>query len=92
VDPNSLELRRINAEKSLALASALFPGEEWVLKEPNIWVAKSSLSEEYKEREKWEREMSQVRILTIRGSVAYFLPEVETKGLTGNGSKGRIRS
>jgi hypothetical protein len=80
VDPNSPELRRIYAEKSLALASALFPGEEWVLKEPNIWVAKSRLPEEYRERDKWEREMSQVRILTSRGSVAYFLPEKKNEG------------
>ena len=29
-----------NAEKSLALASALFPHEEWVYKEPGIWVAR----------------------------------------------------
>jgi hypothetical protein len=68
-----------NAEKSLALASALFPGEEWVQKEANIWVAKSRLREEKQEPAKWEREMSQVRILTSRGSVAYFLPEVKTK-------------
>jgi hypothetical protein len=68
-------LTQENAEKSLALASALFPGEEWVLKEAGIWVAKSRLPEEYKEPDKWEREMSQVRILTSRGSAAYFLPE-----------------
>jgi hypothetical protein len=68
-----------NAEKSLALAATLFPGEEWVRKEANIWVAKSRLPEEKREPAKWEREMSQVRILTSRGSVAYFLPEVKTK-------------
>jgi hypothetical protein len=82
--PISPEQHRENAEKSLALASALFPGEEWVLKEPNIWVAKSRLSEEFRERDKWEREMSQVRILTSRGSVAYFLPEKK------NEDKGKI--
>jgi hypothetical protein len=65
----------INAEKSLALASALFPWEKWVFKESGIWVAESRLFEESKEPEKWEREMSQVRILTNRGSAAYFLPE-----------------
>jgi hypothetical protein len=70
--------QRVNAEKSLTLVSALFPGEEWVLKEPNIWVAKNRLPEEYREPGKWEREMSQVRILTRRGSVAYFLPEKQT--------------
>jgi len=67
-------------EKSLALASALFPNEEWIPTEANIWVAKSRLIEQYREPEKWEREMSQVRILTGRGSVAYFLPESEKKG------------
>jgi hypothetical protein len=69
--------RRVNAEKSLALASALFPSEEWVRKEAAVWVAKSRLAEEFRERDKWEREMSQVRILTSRGSAAYFLPESE---------------
>jgi hypothetical protein len=69
----------INSEKSLALASVLFPFEEWIPKEANIWVAKSRLVEEYREPDKWEREMTQARILTSRGSVAYFLPESEKK-------------
>ena len=69
-----------NAEKSFALASVLFPNEEWIPKEKNIWVAKSRLIEEYKEPMKWEREMSQVRILTDKGSVAFFLPEKPMKG------------
>jgi hypothetical protein len=72
-----------NAKKSLKLASLLFPEEEWIPKERNIYVAKSRLAEEYKEPDKWEREMSQVRILTVRGSAAYFLPEVEQKGQRG---------
>ena len=58
------ELTLLNAEKSLALASALFPHEEWIPTEANIWVAKSRLTQEHREPEKWEREMSQVRILT----------------------------
>jgi hypothetical protein len=69
-----------NGEKSRVLASVLFPGEEWVLKESNIWVAKSRLPQEYREHDKWEREMSQVRILTDRGSMAYFLPEKKNEG------------
>jgi hypothetical protein len=73
------ELTRLNAEKSLALASALFPYEEWIPKEANIWVAKSRLSVEFREPDKWKREMFQVRILTSLGSVAYFLPESEKK-------------
>jgi hypothetical protein len=75
---------RSDSGKSLALASALFPGEEWVLREPHIWVAKSRLPEEWREPDKWEKEMSQVRILTSRGSIAYFLPEKKNEG------KGRI--
>jgi hypothetical protein len=74
------EQRRLNIEKSFALASALFPKEEWIPKESNIWVAKSRLIEEYNEPEKWEKEMSQVRILTDKGSVAVFLPESEKSG------------
>jgi hypothetical protein len=66
---------RENVENSLNLAAAFFPDEEWVCKERNIYVARSRLIEEWKEKEKWEREMSQVRILTSRGSVACFLPE-----------------
>jgi len=80
------EQHRLNAkafngcQRSLALASALFPNELWIFKETNIWVAKSRLIEEYREPEKWEREMLQARILTGRGSVAYFLPEEEIRG------------
>jgi len=74
----------LNAEKSLALASLLFPAEEWIPTETNIWVAKSRLAQERKEPKKWEKEMSQVRILTGRGSVAYFLPENLVQGESGN--------
>jgi hypothetical protein len=84
ITPDSSGFSFEKTEKSLALASALFPGEEWVLKEPNIWVAQSRLPEEYKEPGKWEREMSQVRILTGRGSVAYFLPERLVQGESGH--------
>ena len=77
------EQQRLNTEKSLALASALFPHEEWMPTEANIWVAKSRMVEKYREPDKWEREMSQARILTSRGSAAYFLPELEVKGETG---------
>jgi hypothetical protein len=72
-----------NAQNSQKLASHLFSNEQWVPTEANIWVAKSRLIEEKQEPDKWEREMSQVRILTGRGSVAYFLPELEIKGEKG---------
>jgi hypothetical protein len=67
-------------EKSLALAVALFPGEEWVAHEKNIFVAKSRLTGGHKEQAKLYREIADVRILADRGSVAYFLPEHEKDG------------
>jgi hypothetical protein len=72
---NSLGLSRQNAEKSLVLASALFSEEEWVARGENIFVAKSRLTGGHKEQAKLYREIADVRILTSRGSVAYFLPE-----------------
>jgi hypothetical protein len=72
---NRLGLPCQNAEKSLALASALFPEEEWVAHEKNIFLAKSRLTGGHKEQAKLYREIADVRILTSRGSVAYFLPE-----------------
>jgi hypothetical protein len=82
--PDNPESTDLNVQKSLALASVLFPAEEWIPTETHIWVAKSRLSQKKREPEKWEREMAQVRILTDRGSVAYFLPERLVQGETGN--------
>jgi hypothetical protein len=74
---------RENTEKSLRLAAMLFPDETWVYKEPNIYIAESRLIEEHREKDKWKREMAQVRILTGRGSVAVFLPEKTSEGMAG---------
>jgi hypothetical protein len=73
--PDNYESTGLNAQKSFGLASVLFPAEKWIPTETHIWVAKSRFSQKKREPEKWEREMAQVRILTSRGSVAYFLPE-----------------
>jgi len=79
--PITAEQQVINKDKSQALfrsadlAKALFPHEEWICTEQNIWVAKSRLSQEKREPEKWQKEMTQVRILTSRGSIAFFLPD-----------------
>ena len=62
------DLSSENAASSRALAAVLFPNEEWVLKEPHIWVAKTRLPEEYREPDKWEREIS------------HFLPEIDQGG------------
>jgi hypothetical protein len=64
-----------NAEKSLSLASILFPLEEWIPHGESIFVAKSRLSGGHKEQAKLYREISDVRILTRLGSIVYFLPE-----------------
>jgi len=71
---NSSELIRLNAEKSLALASALFPLEKWIPHGEGIFVAKSRFARGHKEQTKLYREIADARILTGRGSVAYFLP------------------
>jgi len=71
-------------EKSFILAKALFPDEEWIPTEPNIWVAKSCLAQREIEPEKWVKEMSQVRILTSRGSVAIFLPDLHMQNEKGS--------
>ena len=68
------------AKKSLALAAALFPDEKWINTEQNIYVAKTRMVEKARERQKWEREMSQARILAKKGSVVYFLPEKKNEG------------
>jgi hypothetical protein len=47
------EQQCLNAKKSLALASHLFPHETWIPTETNIWVARSRLAEEYREPDKW---------------------------------------
>jgi len=78
--PDSVDLARINAERSLALASTLFPLEEWVPHGRGIFVAKSRLTRSHKEQSKLYREISDVKILTGRGSVAYFLPERHNEG------------
>jgi hypothetical protein len=72
---NVSEPNHLKAEKSLALASILFPFEGWIPHGEGIFVAKSRLIGGYKEQAKLYREIADVRILTGRGSVAYFLPE-----------------
>jgi hypothetical protein len=75
-----IEQHKLNAKKSLAVAVLLFPDEKWINTEKNIYVAKNRMIEKVREREKWEREMSQVRILANRGNVIYFLPEKKNEG------------
>jgi hypothetical protein len=79
----SLFRRFLNAYNTRKTAKTLFPTEAWNKVEPHIWVAQSRLIEKTKEPAKWDREMSQAHILTSRGSIAYFLPDMEIKGESG---------
>jgi hypothetical protein len=72
-----------NIDISRKFAAALFPGEDWVQKEANVWVAKSRMSASSREKAKLAWEIDQVRILTRRGSAAYFLPEQENADALG---------
>ena len=77
--PNNTDTTKLNAEKSFSLASTLFPFEKWIPHGAGIFVAKSRISGSHKEQAKLYREISDVRILTGRGSTAYFLPERNDK-------------
>jgi hypothetical protein len=75
VNPYSPGLSQENAEKSLAIASALFSGGKWVAHGEWIFAAKSLMAGWHKEQAKLYREISDARILTNMGSAAYFLLE-----------------
>jgi hypothetical protein len=80
MEKQGIEQHKLTARKSLAVAVTLFPDEKWINTEKNIYVAENRMIEKVREREKWEREMSQVRILANRGNVIYFLPEKKNEG------------
>jgi len=77
------ELARQNAQKSFDLAVALFPQEEWILRETNIWVGKSRIGTTPKERAKLAWEIEQIRVFITPESMVYFLPEPEDNTLLG---------
>jgi hypothetical protein len=76
---SDLNHERSNAANALKIASALFPDEEWIPRWERIYVAKSRLRGGRKEQSKLYHEISDVKILTATGSVAYFLPEHHNK-------------
>ena len=73
--PCDTSLQKINAEKSIVLASLLFPKEEWIPHKDGIFIAKNRLASSHKEQAKLYREIADVRILVELGSIVYFLPE-----------------
>jgi hypothetical protein len=76
---SNFDQHRMNIKKSFDLASALFPLEEWIHKENNIWVAKSRLRNTSKERAKLAWEIEQVRVFITPDSAVCFLPELENE-------------
>jgi hypothetical protein len=77
------QLNSTNAEKSYLLAKTLFPQEEWVFKEYNIWVGKSRIKNTPKERLKLIWEIEQVKVFITPDCIVYFLPELEDSELHG---------
>jgi hypothetical protein len=73
--PNLPDHERANAANALRIAAALFPGEEWIPHGERVYVAKSRLRGGHKEQTRLYHEISDAKILTAIGSVAYFLPE-----------------
>ena len=74
---SNIELAKNNAQKSLVLVSALFPQEDWILKEPGIFVGKSRVRNTPRERAKLAWEIEQIRVLITPENTVYFLPELE---------------
>ena len=72
-----------NAEKSLSLAVDLFPSEQWIQREPNIWIGKSRMGSSSRERAKLAWEIEQIRVFIRPESAVYFLPEPENKTSVG---------
>ena len=66
VDYASPDQQRINTEESFVLATALFPGEVWVLKEPGIGGSPERLQQVTQRTAKLAWEIEHVRILTQR--------------------------
>lgn len=68
-----------NAQKAREAAEAFFPNEEWIDLGNGIYSGRTRLDQSQKsksEYEKFNREKEQAAILAERGSVIYFLPEI----------------
>ena len=74
----------LKIKKSLIIINSIFPNEEWIYVEPFIYVAKSRMIEKSNELKKWERELSQARLLVNLSCVIFFLPEKK------NDKKGKV--
>jgi hypothetical protein len=67
--------RRDNEMKARRAAASLFPHERWESLEAGIFIAKSRMPRSAEQINILEKELRQARILVVRGSTVYLLPE-----------------
>ena len=70
------DIQQINAEKAKQTANGLYPREKWELLESGIFIAKSRMPRSAEQINTLEKELRQARILVVRGSTVYLLPEM----------------
>jgi len=75
-----MEMQESNARKSAARAALLFPNEQWTEVSPGIYLVASRRPVSSNQFEVLEKELSHARLLTVRGSVIYLLPEIGPQG------------
>ena len=69
-----------NAEKARQAAIGLYPHEKWEILEKGIFIAKSRMPRSAEQINVLEKELRQARILVLRGSAVYLLPETPQPG------------
>jgi hypothetical protein len=69
-----------NAEKARQTAIDLYPYEKWEPLEKGIFIAKSRMPRSAEQINVLEKELRQARILVLRGSTVYLLPETPQPG------------
>ncbi|GMO41745.1 MAG: hypothetical protein Pg6C_02760 [Treponemataceae bacterium] len=70
------EQERMNADRAAAKAAALYPRETWREIEERIFIAASREPKSKNQEQVLNKELVQARILKLRGSCIYLLPEV----------------
>ena len=63
------------AKNTKKIASQLFPNEQWIYIDENIFIAASRAPRSSRESEILAQEISQARILATLGHTIYLLPE-----------------
>lgn len=69
------KLISLNEIRTIQLANKEFPNEKWIWKEPNIYVAEGRNLKGKNEKEKFEKEFEQAKILANHNHCVYLVPE-----------------